>query len=362
MVYRAAFAGFRHFHVLEAYRLMRASGRVRIVAACEESEPEREKLEAEHGVSFTHTSIERMLEEAPFDFLVVGDTFDRRAAITLQALEAGRHVLSDKPLCIRLDELERIEALASRRELTVGMILDLRDSGVFLRVRELVQAGDIGEVMAVSFQGQHPLLEDRRPAWYFEEGRQGGTLNDLAVHAVDLLAWITGYRVARIEAARSWNAGYPHLASPVASPAGRGSRDRGFRNAGQVMLTLENGCGVLGDVSYLAPDGFGYLLPLYWRFTFWGRKGVLEAGLNAGRIAVYPEGGGEPLSIEPAAPRTGGYLDSFLRRLEGRARPSDLSPAEVLAATREALKIQEAADRDLCRVCLPEAGPRPHQG
>ena len=47
-----------------------------------------------------------------------------------------------------------------------------------------------------------------------------------------------------------------------------------------MLLAMDNGCGVVGDVSYFAPDGPGYGLPYYWRMTFWGREGVLETATN----------------------------------------------------------------------------------
>ena len=79
-----------------------------------------------------------------------------------------------------------------------------------------------------------------------------------------MIPWATGLRLRSIVAARCWNARLPQHPH--------------FRECGQALLELENGAGVVCDVSYLSPDSFGYVMPLYWRFTIWGDDGVLVRG------------------------------------------------------------------------------------
>ncbi|MEZ4683286.1 MAG: hypothetical protein R2932_54665 [Caldilineaceae bacterium] len=54
-------------------------------------------------------------------------------------------------------------------------------------LRNLIRSGLIGEIHAINFGGQHPLMLDTRAAWYFEPGKHGGTINDIAIHAVDAI-------------------------------------------------------------------------------------------------------------------------------------------------------------------------------
>ena len=338
--YKIAFMGFRHPHLLAAYELIKNHPRLAIAACCEEDAATRKKLAAEGRIRVTHESFEAMLREVDFQILVAGDVFGERGGVAARALEAGKHVLSDKPICTTLEDLSRLEALLRQRPLAFGAMLDLRDSGALLGARDLIRRGEIGDLRAAGFGGQHPLLLGQRPEWYFEPEKHGGTLNDLAIHALDFLIWVTGQRPARLNAARSWST----------APPGR----PGFRNAAQLMLTMENGCGVLGDVSYLSPDSFGYGFPLYWRFTFWGTAGVIEAGYNSERIALYREGERETRLLPAPQSRPGGYLESFLREIEGRPLAGDLTTRQVLACTRLCLRIQEAADKELGSISLAE--------
>ena len=334
---KVAFIGFRHPHIWDVVDRMRNRQDVQIVACCEEDAAAREAVARDGRVKITHTDYGKMLEEVDCEAVVVGDWFGKRGRIAVDALRMGRHVLSDKPLCTSIQELDKIQKLSHDGTCVVGMMLDLRDSGVFIGLHDLVRRGAIGEIRAVSFGGQHPLLPDSRPSWYHEEGRQGGTINDISVHGIDAVSWITGLGYRRVVAARVWKSGPP-----------AGSH---LLNAGQFMLEMENGAGLVADVSYLSPDSQGYTLPMYWRMTFWGGKGVLEAGLTSKEITIWREGEKTGFAIPPAEPRPGGYLESFLHAVRGE--DGVLIPsADAFLASRIALKAQEAADKGLCGVIL----------
>jgi predicted dehydrogenase len=217
-------------------------------------------------------------------------------------------------------------------------MLEMRDWAQCIGVRELVRQGTIGEVQAISFGGQHRLLLGSRAAWYFEPGKHGGTINDIGIHALDLIPWITGHRFTLVNVARCWNAfaeAHPH-----------------FKDGAQLMLTMDDGCGVLGDVSYFSPNSSAPSLPFYWRLTLWGRKGVIETSATAAEITVALDGEPDTRS-EPLPPgNPGGYLKAFLHDIQGTSGAGELSTADVLRATRVALTAQWAADVNVAHVHL----------
>ena len=333
---RVAFMGFRHGHIGDVYRRIQNRDDAEIVAACEEDEPVRRKLAAEGKFKITHDAFEAMLAEAPADVIAVGDYYGKRGRILIQALEHGCHVISDKPICTRLSELDTIEARARAKRLAVGCQLDMRDGVASTAARAAIQAGEIGEVHAISFGGQHPLMFGTRPGWYFEPGKHGGTINDIAIHAINTIPWITGRRFATVNSARNWNARLKEVPH--------------FKDAAQMMLTMDNGCGVLGDVSYLMPDNFGGQIPLYWRFFFWGSAGILD--IAADGVTLYKNGEKTPRVVPSPAVKAGQYLESFLNEIKGTRQPDELSMQEVLASSRTALMIQRAADDRLTNQLL----------
>ena len=330
MPLKIAFAGFRHSHIFDLYNLARESAELEIVGACEGHEPTRANILATGRAAITHDRVDKMLDDVDCDIVATGTYFARRGQVLVKALERGKHVIADKPLCTGMDDLNRIEELSREKGLKVGCMLTMRDSGQFIGVRELIQAGFIGAIHAIAFGGQHPLLLGSRAEWYFEEGKHGGTITDIGIHAIDALPWITGLEWRKINAARCWNAfapEYPH-----------------FADAGQMMLEMENGCGVLGDVSYFAPDRAGYRMPYYWRTTFWGRDGVSETPTTAKEIHLLGKDDDE-VQILPLAPaQKGGHLRAFLADIAGETPHNGLDTAAVLRSARQVIRIQQAAD------------------
>lgn len=335
---RLAFVGFRHGHIMSLYELAQSREDVEVVAACEEDEATRAQLAAAGKVRITHCSYAEMLDAVPCDAVAVGDYFGARGSRTIEALQRGKHVVSDKPICTSLAELDQIEALAADRGLSVGCQLDMRDGGTVLEARRRILGGDIGSVHTIIATGQHPLLYGTRPAWYYEPGKHCGTINDIAVHATDAIPWMTGERWARLEAARAWNA--------------RLKQEPTFQDGAQFMATLANGCGVLCDVSYISPDKMGYRMPQYWRMTFSGDKGLLEATPTANQVAIYRADADAPEIVTTGAGSRGAYLEAFLREMRGERSGLHLTSAEVFAAARTALLIQQAADRGQTHVPL----------
>lgn len=328
---RIAFAGFRHDHIHDLYNGVRESADMVIAACCEEDAETRTALAREGRVTVTHTRVTDMLDHVECDAVAVGDYYGARGSIIIEAMKRGRHVIADKPVCTRLAELDEIERLSSGKRLSLGCQLDMRDKGLFIRMRELIRGGVLGSIHAISIGGQHPLLPDTRPHWYFEEGKHGGTINDIAIHAMDLIPWMTGLSVDAVLAARCWNAiakDYPH-----------------FKDAGQFMLRLSNGGGLLGDVSYLMPGPMGYSMEQYWRVTVWGEKGMMETSITADHLllAITAEQTRQRIAPVPGVKR--GYLAAFAREVRGVPAPGDLSTREVIRASRTALEVQQAADQ-----------------
>ena len=329
MTIRLAFIGFRHGHIFDLYKRAATTEGVEIVAACEEDPAARDKVAADGSAKITHADYRKMLDEVPCDAVAVGDYYGIRGARILEALGRGKHVLTDKPPCTRLEELDRIENLLREEKLKLGCMFDSRDLAPFLGLRALIREGRIGDVQGIVIGGQHPLLRGTRPAWYFEDGKHGGTINDIAIHIFDLIPWMTGLDFAAVEAARCWT-GFA-TGTPM-------------KDAAQFMLSLSNGAGLMGEVSYFMPNSMGYTLPHYWRTTIFGTKGMIETSATSTSILGAFDGLKQPetLALPPANP--GGYLRAFLADVRGEAKADEVDTRGVLRAARLALTVQKAAD------------------
>ncbi len=330
MPLKLAIAGFRHGHIFSLISEARRLG-IEIVAAAEEHDATRENLADHAQITITHSSIEKMLDAVPFDILGIGDYFARRGSLALLGLKAGKHVIVDKPLCTSIAECDQIAALASQTRRSVSCMFGMRSSPALLTMKKAIEQGAIGTVRTLCITGQHPLMLGTRPDWYFEEGKHGGTINDIGIHAVDLIPWLTGLQIKEVCAARCWNA--------------KAAQTPLFKDCAQVMLKLNNGGGVIADFSYLSPDRCGFAVRQYWRITAHGDKGVLEYQNGDNNLMFANNDSTMPESIPcKTENQSDTFLEQLIREIEGRPMPGQLTTDYVLKTSRTALEIQQAAE------------------
>ncbi len=320
---KLAFAGLRHGHIFGLYdRAMEMEG-YEVAGAWEADDAAREAAQQKMNVPF-YGSFEELLNDPQVDAVAVGDYYGIRGQLIIRALDAGKHVIADKPLCTSLEELEIIKNKAAEKQLKVGCMLDLRYDGAIRGAKKLVEEGRLGKIHAMSFTGQHPLSYGTRPMWYFEEGKHGGTINDIAIHGIDALRYITGLEFVKTTAARTWNA----YAKEVPF----------FNDCAQLMAEYEGGAGVMADVSYAAQTATAGQMPSYWRFNIWGEKGAVEFRYGENKLIFADRDSVKPEEIA-CVPVTENWLHDFAKDYD------ENTLLDVIASSKAALEIQQAADQ-----------------
>lgn len=320
-----AFAGLRHDHIYVLYEETKNHKDFNIVGEFEDNKAAREKAQ-EKGIECKYKTFEEMLIDEKVETVALGGCYGDRGEMAVKALQAGKNVIADKPLCTSLKELKKIEKAAKKSGKTVSCMFTMRYSKSFTAFKKLVDQGTLGEINNVYFGGQHPLMYGRRPDWYFEDGKHGGTINDIAIHAIDILNYAMGLKVKDINEARCWNK--------------YATDEPEFKDSAQLMLTAENGAGIVADVSYAIPDGVEFKLPYYWKFFVWGTKGCAEFTEGGDEITYYIKGKSEPQIIKGEEPECD-YLTDFLRTINGEK--AILSMEDVFYATEKTLMIQKKA-------------------
>jgi len=117
------------------------------------------------------------------------------------ALEAGKHVLCEKPLATTVEEAEELVTLAAKRGLRNCVCHNLRDYPMVQQIRRMREAGDLGEILAV--QGtyfQDWLLYDTDWNWRVD-AKSGGPsrcMADIGSHWFDMAEHVTGLRVSSL--------------------------------------------------------------------------------------------------------------------------------------------------------------------
>ena len=168
-------------------------------------DPERTTAAAARlGWAATETDWRRLVARDDIDLVDICTPGNTHAEIAIAALEAGKHVLCEKPLANSVAEAEEMVAVA--RE-THGNGVRTMVGFTYRRVpaiglaRNLVAEGRIGEVRHVRAQYLQDWLADADAplSWRLDKAKAGsGALGDIAAHVVDLTQFITGDRITEV--------------------------------------------------------------------------------------------------------------------------------------------------------------------
>ncbi len=322
---KVLFNGFRHGHIFALYNLAKKNKDIEIIACIERDEKARKEAEEILGIKFDDKSLDYWLQQ-DIDAVAVGSCYGQRGEVIIKSLSAGKHVISDKPICTNKKDLETISQIIQEKGLKLGCMLELRYLPSVLAVRDLIKSGKMGEICNISFTGQHGMDYHIRPSWYFEQGMHGGTINDLAIHGIDLINYLTGLNIKNINSARTWNS-YAY-------------KNPDFKDCAIFMAELDNKAGLLADVSYSSPR-IPYTLPTYWNFKIWFKKGLVVFNLIDKYAYVYKEDCEQVEKI--TAEVSEDYLDSFINEVKNG---TDCHTKSYLIATEKCLDLQYFADNN----------------
>ena len=165
-----------------------------------------EAVAREFGLAHVFDDGTELAQSADVDLVIVSSTPDSHARYAIAALEAGKHVLCEKPMALDAYEASQMVAVAQRRPDRLAWIdHELRYEPNRRRVRELIRANAIGEVRHMELSLKPYLRGDGRPQpfdapwnWWFDAARGGGILGAVGSHLVDLCRFWTGSEITYV--------------------------------------------------------------------------------------------------------------------------------------------------------------------
>ena len=158
------------------------------------------------GWEQVETDWRRIIERDDVDLVDVCTPGDTHAEIAIAALEAGKHVLCEKPLANTVEEAEAMVAAAERaRQRGVRSMVGFtyRRVPAIALARQLVAAGRIGQVRHVRAQYLQDWIADPQAplSWRLQKEKAGsGALGDIGAHIIDLAQHITGESITGVSA------------------------------------------------------------------------------------------------------------------------------------------------------------------
>jgi len=161
-----------------------------IVAVCDVDAPSAREY-ASLVECEAHFSLAALLARADFDAAIVCTPPASHEAITCELLQAGKHVLCEKPLAITVEAARHMIAVAEQHGTILTMASKFRYAADVRQAREILFAGEIGEL--VFAENAFTSFVDMRHRWNSDAAVSGGgVLIDNGTHAVDVLRYFLG--------------------------------------------------------------------------------------------------------------------------------------------------------------------------
>jgi len=294
------------------------------------------------------------------------------------ALEAGKAVYLEKPMAITIEACDRILETAARTNGRLYLGHNMRHFPVIRKMKDLIQSGAIGEVMAgwcrhfVAYGGDAYFKD-----WHADRSKSTGLLLQKGAHDIDILHWLCGGYTTRVTAMGDLT--LYHRITDRHDPSERGDASWHFENWPPLSLTgmnpvmdvedismmlmrLDNGVHASYQQCHYSPDG--------WRnYTIIGTEGRIENfGDIPGNAVVrlwntrchFRAEGDENFVIEDEGGSHGGadprIVDEFLRYLrEGGA--TDTSPVAARNSVAAGVKATESLRCGSMPMDVPPAPP-----
>jgi myo-inositol 2-dehydrogenase/D-chiro-inositol 1-dehydrogenase len=186
----------------------------KLVAIAAKSEASQNAARAAHPNATIHADYRELAARNDLDVIDIVLPSHLHFDAAYASLDAGKHLLLEKPMALTVADCDRLIALAKARGKLLAVGHELRFSSLWGRVREMVQAGEIGEP-------RYALIELwRRPyrlgsgGWRFDISRVGNWILEEPIHFFDLARWYlapAGDPVSVYARANSIQPGHPEL-------------------------------------------------------------------------------------------------------------------------------------------------------
>ena len=143
-----------------------------------------------------YDDLELMLDGERLDFIDIASPPGHHAAAARMALEAGAHVLVEKPLCLTSDEFHALVAAASSRARVLMCVHNWKYAATYRLAHQLVAAGRLGDIRYVALDRLRTAPAGiglgNSGKWRLGAGTGGGILADHGWHVFYLMRWLMG--------------------------------------------------------------------------------------------------------------------------------------------------------------------------
>jgi predicted dehydrogenase len=266
-----------------------------------------------------------MLAQEKLDAVSITVPTYLHAKWSVQALEAGVHVLCEKPMALTRDEGLCMMEAAERNNRILQIGHCIRFWPEYAKAKEIVDSGEYGHVIAASFRRLSATARSKQGSWFSNEEQSGGMVFDLHIHDTDFVQHLFGMPASVCShGASSPAGGIAHIVTH-------------YRYNDGTLITAEGGWAMVPSCGF--------------EMSF---KLVLEKAVRSFDSRRSPALKLFPAAGEPTAPQIeagDGYsrqIEHFVRQIRGERVPPVITPQQAL----DSLCIAEA-ERESARKGAP---------
>jgi predicted dehydrogenase len=232
----------------------KASEHAELVAGCDINPGVFERWKVEHGIENLTTDPDELINNPELDIIDICSPNNYHARQTIAALNAGKHVLCEKPLAPTVNEIHQMIAARDRAGKLLMTGHHLRFTGTARALKAEIDAGSLGDIYHARAWWLRRSGAPIRPTFIYKDQAFAGVGIDLGVHIIDLVLWLMGNPqpasvsgVARTELA---------LQDGAFSEWG-GDIPKGFDvdEFSSAFVRFENGASLIIEVSWLLHHG-----------------------------------------------------------------------------------------------------------
>ncbi len=281
-----------------------------------------------------YSDYEKMLEDPAVQAVCICSPNKYHAKMSIAAMEAGKHVLCEKPIAVTIDEGKEMLEAAARTKKCLMIAHDMKLEFAHKKAREIVKSGEMGRVLSfrTTFGHRGPeywSVNQSMNSWFFDdESSSTGVLADLGVHKLNLIEWLIDDRINKIKAFSA-------------------VRDKKREN-GELVETPDNSVCLLRTKS-------GIIGTLAASWTYYGdmdkstvlycSKGTIEIYNNPRYPLIVTKSDNEKICYNFNKQETSGIADSFLDSIVNGTIPA-ISGEEGLRALKLVMACAEAQAKD----------------
>jgi predicted dehydrogenase len=276
---------------------------------------------ARFGEAKKYEDYRKLLAEEKLDLVCVCGENGTRAKILVECAEKKIPILSEKPLALSFSELKEVKRAVEKNRVPLSMLLQMRGMPAYLGMREIVQSGEIGEVVLMDAQKSYKLGE--RPDWMKSRRSYGGTIPYIGVHMIDLMLWVSGREFTEASAFHS-TIGAPDLGE--------------MENNSSMIFKMDNKGSASLRMDYLRPATAATHGDDRLRVV--GSKGIVEYQNGALTLVT----GAGPLRKIEKLPEARNLCVDLAESIYLN-KPRFLKEEEIFRVSEIILKVRDAADR-----------------